>query len=282
MAQATGLDLAVFTAGGLSLLELLQNVRYSDDVATRDGSSIKRTAVSEQPQKKQGRINTGIFNTATGTTRISHLHVSAFSIDGQSYLGPPSKILSGEFSHQCQHSHGAHGAGDFWAAPQVIKRADSFRGQLWIPNEATENALRLIGADFHNVVSNAAALAALKMIVSMTINAVAVTFDMRLTGMEFTANEGDGQVFGVTLVGDPPLGAGTYPTAPTGTTSLMEQVYNQVTTALAFDLTNIAAGGVQYTGNMVWDSARFAIRDGDLYQEEYAWLTSGAVTATNN
>jgi hypothetical protein len=70
------------------------------------------------------------------------------------------------------------------------------------------------------------------------------------------------------------------PTAPTGTTSLLEKAFNAPGTALAIVATSRATNGISYSGNFVIESARVAINQADAIMTQYRFRSSGAVTAT--
>jgi hypothetical protein len=112
---------------------------------------------------------------------------------------------------------------------------------------------------------------------SFTLNGVTVTFPVVITSAAHGASNGQTQMVAVNFVGQDPL-TGDMPSAPTGTTTILEKILNVPQTALAIAWTTKASGGVAYTGNALIQSYSVNISNGAVATENMTWAGVGAIT----
>ena len=272
-------DLAVFTwgPGPTSLLAVVSNVEFSLPVDAVEGRGIKYRGKSPQAVKQGGIIRTTLMSDVSSCVRVANVDVSAFTIGGVNFL---AYLRGGSFSGSFEHDE-AGGVGDYWKYPLVTVKDYASSVTLSIPDSGTANAFQDILAAGLAHATPANAIAARDVAFSITINGVAVTVPMFIADATWGGEAGRLQTVNLSLQGkdcDPT----NYPTAPTGTTTLLEKALNAPKTPLAFSLTPKATNSANLAGEMVFSSFSFGFDDGQLIQTQYEFLTHGAVTPTGN
>lgn len=267
-------DLAVHTIASVDLLAVVKNASFAGEIENVDGSPMPIAGMSAQAVGWGGRLETGVMSTLSTPTRVSHLDISAMTVDGTAYR---TMLRGGSFEGSFTVQEG-RAAGDKWRVPIVTKKDYSVRAEIMIPRSGTANPLRTILGDLLG-----ATAADLAMAFSITINSVAVTLPMLLVNATVKGAVGDLTIVEIELKGRAP-DSGSYPTAPTGTTSLLEKALNDAGTAVAFSFTphNDAGEGANIAGNAVFGGFGFDFNGGDLINHRYTLLTTGAVTQTNS
>lgn len=268
--QVSG-DLSVFTVGGSSQLAVLENVTYRTTVAKNEGRILKVVGGQAQAGRRSGRIEMTNMSTISGSapTRVTAFELSAISLGGVDVI---ALINTLDFSGNMNLKDAA-AAPEEWAWPQFMGKDYSARATLFIP--ATSG--QAFSAAVHGARSG------LAVTLTFTINGVAITLPMLITEAVHKTNVDDHQMYEVALEGRAP-DSGSYPTAPTGTTSLLEKAFAAPGTALAFVITTKASpDGVTYSGNMVYESFNFSIgQNGQLVKEQYTWAVRGTPTAATS
>lgn len=269
-------DISVWTVGGTALLDYIHNVSYTATVDTVEGRSIAYLGRSARAVKKGAQIRTGVMSSSGNTcqNRVTNLNVSAITIDAVSYA---TMLRGGRFSGEFTVAE-ASAVGDLWHYPYITAKDYTVECELMIPLSATANAERLISLDVHSTDPED-----LCMVFSITINSIAYTLPMMVTSWELTFNDNDIVIAKVTLKGKGPDSDTGYPTAPTGTTSLLEKAFNDPLTALAFTFTPNPSTtyGIQYTGNVIFGGFSFSFNDAQIIDIDYTFLSQGTVTQTN-
>lgn len=276
MAYARG-DMTVLSVGGNSLLGIIREVRYRGEIAQVDGSVLNRVGLSAQPVGKDASFETTNHSVLSAPLKVSALDVSAFTIGGGSYVGLFSSFeLSGTNTFD-----EARGGNNIWSYKQFITKDYSATGTIRIDDAS--NVLRALHADFHNAGTNTAQRQALQMALAFTINGVSVSVPMTLTNVEHGVSESGVQQYTVTLSGQSP-DTGDYPTAPTGTSTLLEKAFNAPQTALAILFTPIGTVGQggQLGGNVKIASFQISVQERNLVLERYTFVNDGPITWTNN
>lgn len=276
MAYSRG-DMTVLTVGGSSVLGVVREIMYQGDIAEVDGSVITRPGLSAQPVGKDGRFTITTESVLSAPLKVSSLDVSAFTIDSQSYVGTFANFkLSGTSALD-----EAKGGNNFWSYREFITKNYTLSGTIRI--DSASNILRNINADFHNSGPNTAQRQALQMVVSFTINGVTITVPMTLNSIQHGVDQSGAQQYTVGLSGQSP-DSGDYPTAPTGTTTLLEKALNAPGTALAIAFTPVGTVGEggQLAGNVVFSEFAVTVQERNLVLEEYTFVNDGPITWTNN
>lgn len=266
-------DLAVATFGGNDLLDILKNVRYSGDVDNVEGSGIPNFGMTAQAVGLGGTFEINHMSTLSTPTRVSHLDVGAFTIDGTSYISMLKRgSVEGSFTVQ-----EGKGVSDKWRWPVITKKDYSMRAELMIPRSGTANALRTIAGDLHG-----ATISDLNMPFSVTINSVATTIAGLLTSARIIGSDGDLTMVECEFKGRSP-DSGSYPAAPTSGSTLLALAFTAPGTPFAYSFTphDDSAEGANIAGNAVFGGFGFDFNVDELISERYTLLTHGAVTQTN-
>lgn len=257
-------DISVFSAGGVSLLGIVEDVAFDITEDQKDVSLTNRFRSSAQGLKLDATIKATIMSTLSAPDRVSHLNLTALSL-GDSLLGVVTRL---KFSSNMEKLTKA-GVGSWWKEHQIV--GGDFMAEVEIEGTTDTfapyiaDAVSLTGADRNATLD-------------FTLNAIAYTLPMRMETIGFGTNRRGFQVLKIALKGRDP-DTGTYPTAPVGTTSIVEKAINDPATVLAYSFTSKAADGFTLAGNMVWDSMEFEVVDGEIVNIQYNWSNTGTPTA---
>lgn len=252
-------------------LGLIQNVTFRGELDTVEAAPIARPYSRQQPIKKGGVITAPLMSVVSGSAKVSSLDFTALTIFGQDY---EPYLQNGELTIGWGLSD-ATAVGDFWKWPHYNgTKTLSFTGTILVPSTAA------LGSQFTPTRFFSATPSDHEGSVSMTLNGVTITAAMTLKSLEHAFNRGDLQAFNVSFEANSP-DTGTYPAAPTGTTTILERALNSVNVH-RLRLTTHASEGQQYAGNGILSQARIVIPNADLIKVEYEWQTQGAWTSTPN
>jgi hypothetical protein len=262
-----GNNISLYTVAGIALVNNGYDFTFEASNETVDAGLVTRLGKHNQPVKQSGTLRIQFNGIVSGSTRVSHTDVSAFTIGGTSYLNVLREFtLNGSFDQVMQA-----GIGEKFAKPQVV--AKDYEVTIALDVEATDAktlADMIGGTDFSGV----------DQAVSITIQGTTITIPMNLFTYSLGVPRYDLQRITLSFNGADP-GTGDYPTAPTGTTSLLEKALNAPTTEMAFSFQHVPSGdtaGVRFTGNCVFESFSIQSSDGQLVNEEYSFKTYGTIT----
>lgn len=265
-ARAISGDLSVWSINSVSQLAFLGDASIMIDHEDVDGSPITRIYESSQIVGSSGTVKCSLMSVLTGATKINNLDVSAFTVGGTSYLaGLDSGSLQVEWTHQEGKAVGTQ-----WAYPVVTKKKISMDATLKIPTSGGGGLMLLMDS----------ATSGLEVVASITINSVATTFAGLLKSIDHTFAHGDVQKYKVQIKGRNP-DTGTFPAAPTGTTTILELFLNTLS-SISFAITAKASGGSVYSGNMLPKSLNMQWANGQLVMVDVEFATQGAVTITES
>lgn len=262
-------DISVFSLFASSMLAVLKNVSYSLDFDTADGSTVKQLGKVGQVLKRGGTISTTLYTTISDGLRVAALDATVLTVGGVDHFANLKSLrFNGEFE-----TRNTEGAADAWRYPQVVKKDYRAEVELFLPAAGVGLSVEAHSSDRTDV----------QLVLSFTLNGVAITLPMIATKFEHVFNNGEEQLYRFTLMGKAPDNLATaYPTAPTGTTTLLEKALNAPQTAIAFALTSHATEGVAYAGNAIITAFSFTIEDGQVVENDYTFATQGTITATAN
>lgn len=264
--QASG-DMSVFTIGGSSMLEVIKDVTLEWNYAEVDGTALAVEGRQPQTTRGGGSITTGIRSTIADGTRVTNLECSALSIGGTDFK-PYIRRLQITGDNETEDTEGATGATQ-WNQYKG-KKSLMAEAELWIPS---------VNGTGLSLVAFSTTRATRDLVISFTINGVVCTFAATITRVQHAFDEGDWQVYSVTLKGkasdtDP------FPTAPTGSTSLLEKAMNTPGAVYALVVTSHATEGVTYSVNGVISNYSFEIAENTLVNTKYTFLSQGPMTVT--
>lgn len=267
-------DISLVTIAGSDQTVDLANITYSGNIDLQEASPIGRFHASAHPVKQGLTISTGLYSTISAPTRVTNLNVTGFSIDAVALI---TMLRGGSFSATYTIQEGS-AINDLFKFPVVTKTDFSLTGKLIIPtaNLGTDNISHVISPQWASTT-----LADKNMVFTMTINSVVITLPMVLESFTHAFTQADLVSYDIVLKGQDQF-TGTYPTAPTGNTSLLEKALNAPGTAIAFALTSHATEGVVYGGNCIFSAMTFSFDDSTVITNDYTFQSQGVVTAPSN
>lgn len=252
-------------------LGFIQGVNLVGDLDTVDASPINRAYDRQQAARKGATISADLMSVKSGSVKVSTLDLSAFSFAGIDYLAYAESFEFG-VNWDLKESTPAK---DFWKWPQASgKKTLSFDGTIFVPTTAALGS-QTLGTAFFSATPTDHDVA-----LSFTINGVATTAAMTLKHYEKIFQMGDLQAMKVRCEANSP-DSGTYPAAPTGTTTAFERALNTITRH-RLKLTDHATEGQLYAGNAILRSAVVKVGNSGLVNIGYEWETQGAWTSTPN
>ena len=258
-------DLTTYTVGGTSLIDSMSDSVLTVNAGHDEGKGMARVHESPQLVVKGFSLEATTMSNVSGVGRVTNLNLTAFTVGGTAYLATVDSVsLNGTMAHA-----EGKGAGDFWEFPNVVSAGFSGKARLKVP-AADLNALDALAAD-QTVAGNYVAISA-------TLNGVVLTIPVALTMFTRETPIDDIQYFSIDFVGRDPL-TGTYPTAPTGTTSLLEKAIVQPRTALAFSFKPSSDAGT-YSGNLVWSGWDFSVNNTGVVRTKYSFKGAGQLVYT--
>lgn len=272
MGRLSTQDMSVFSVNSVDLLALLKDCSIKTNFDIIDGKPITRMGKSAHQVKKGAVIDYTNFSTVSQPQRVTNINVTAMSIAGTDYIGT---CRSGTFSGSYTHVEGS-GIGDIWKAPYVTEKDYRFSGEFQVVDSATANIWQNNADEIfaNNLTSGNITL-------SFTINSITFTLPCSISSAEWKGAEGGLQTVSLELMGRSP-DSGAYPTAPTGTTTLLEKALNAPGTALAFSSTNTSnvSYDVNIACNAIIQAFSIEFADAALVLEKYTWASTGTVTPT--
>lgn len=264
-ARAISTDVSVYTLGGSSFLGDIRNASLTIDVGEEESSILTRIYEGHSATARSATLKTSHLSRLSGSTAVSNVEVTAFTLDGTSHIG---NLEGGSFTVEWIHAEGK-GMVDKWLYPVLAKKRISGEGTLLVP--ATSGAgMALVAAS--------ATVADLDVTYAVTINAVSFSFEGFLKSFEHAISMAEVQKHTVQILGKDP-DSGTYPSAPTGTATLPATFVNG-TAALAMVLTSKLVGGVSYAGDFLPKSMTVRFNQAGLVQTEYEFASQGTLTPT--
>jgi hypothetical protein len=258
---------SIFTVAGVAMVGAGNKFDFTVSAEKADAGLIARLGKHSQPVKASGKLMVDLNSVASGSTRVSHMNVSAFTIAGTDRLAIlKSFSISGTFDKVAQA-----GVGEKYAKPQVVAKDYQVSIELDVTTGVVKAMMdKLTGSDFTGHATT----------VSITLNGVTLTFAMNLNEGTLSSQRYSLQSLQLSFDGADP-GAGNYPAAPTGATTILEKALNAATTEMAFSFQNAQSadsGGIAASGNVVFDSFSIKIADGQLVEESYGFETYGTIT----
>lgn len=272
MSRFTNVDIAVFDINSGDFLEFMSGVTYATNFDTEDGAPINVLGNSPCPVKQGATLSTPLMSNSSTSCRVSNLDVSAITLDGQS-IAP--FVRGGSFNGTLGHEEGS-GIGDRWKLPIVVSKDFSISLDLVVPTAS--NPIAGVGGFADSVHGNYADIVNTSMVFSITINGIAVTLPTLVSGFEQSSERGAIQRVNMELMGKAPWDTSAYPTAPTGTTSLLEKALNDPKTPLAIELDFGTGNNNNYSGNFVISGFNFGFNDSEIIKTQYDFASSGEIT----
>jgi hypothetical protein len=259
--RATQLDVTTLEVGGADFLGRVKSVTLTKNVATADGQAINRKFANPQPVKNSWSLAFTAVETKSNPTRVTNLDLTVNTIGGTAHKANTESLTI--------NVNATHAPGDACEDGHVypVYTGSSIDGSAVL--KVPTNAVPLMAALDNPTDAD--------MAFTFTLNGSAVTFPIVITSVSHGASNGQVQMVNVSFMGQDPL-TGDFPTAPTGTTSIFEKIVNAPQTPLAAEFESKAAGGVNYSGNVLIQSYSININNNAVMEESYTWAGVGEVT----
>lgn len=268
-------DISVFTAGGTAILATASNVVAQVPVDLVEGRGVAYRGKNPQAVKQEVIISTTQYSNIDSCTRVANVDISLFEIGTVDFL---THLRGGSFrgSHQMEE---IGGIANFWKynMPTVPDYQADFL--LNVPNSLTNNAVQDIMGTFFNA-TIATAIAARNLAWELTINSVAMAVPMICQNATWQGEDGRQQLVKFDMQGKDCNA--TYPTTPTGTTSILEKAFVAPGTPITIAFTPKSANSGAFSGEFVFDTFGFSYQDASLIATDYSWRSHGPVTFTAN
>lgn len=252
-------------------LGLIRDVTVSVNVDTFEADPIARVFSQNQVAKKLVTVNAPLMSVKSGSVKVSHLDLSAFSVLGQSFA---SYIESGTFTVNIATGDSSGRADLFQYTQPTGKKTIEFDGVIKVPATAGAGSQALPTAFFSSTPTD------LQGTLTFTINSVTTTVAMTFSNLEQQLSGGEFQRLRIRAVSNAP-DSGTYPAAPTGTTTIFERALNTIARH-RLQITNHASEGGQMAGNAVVTRCQLQIPESGLVLATYEWGSQGDWTYTTN
>lgn len=272
MAKQTTLDIEAATLGGVNILGYLDSGELTVVNDTEDGSTIVVGGETHCVVKKSGTLNLSLLSDSAEACRVSNLDISVLTQGGVDILG---NCISGDMSIGIKNTEGS-GAADIWKYPEPTGISIDATTELVLP--VGTNPIFGSGKIVKSIFSNTLAdMSDLYIVLSITINSVAITLPVTVTEFSHMFDRDDMMHYRFSYKSNSPGSGGTFPTAPTGSTTLLEKILNAYRVPVALDLDTGAAGAGDYQGNFVFQSCNFGWDQGSLIKNDYTLLSYGAI-----
>lgn len=260
-ARATQLDVSVLTVNSVDYTNLVNTVTLTKNVATAEGQAITRKYNNPQAVKNSWNLSFTARNTKVAPARVTNLDLTAHSIGGTAHVANTESLT---INVNAVHAMG-DACEDGHAFPVYTGSTIDGSAVLKVPTGSVPLMAALDSPGDADLAF------------TFTLNGVTVTFPIIVTSVAHNASVGQVQTVNVSFVGQDPL-TGDHPSAPTGTTTILEKVLNAPQTALAIAFTSKASGGVAYTGNALIQSYSVNISNSAVVEESMTWAGVGALT----
>lgn len=244
-------------------------IAFSQDMA--DVRPLSRDNLSPQPVKRGCTISTSLMSVASTPVKVSNLDVTAFTAGGTDIF---AKLRGGSFTANYNVSEDS-GVGDLWKYPGIVSWGFTINSTFHV------NALNASSASGVLMPLVAGTVANTRMVITVTINAVSVTLPCYLESASHVFNDGDLQVFEGTWQGSG-IDSGTYPTAPTGSATILAAALNSPRTSLSVAFTSHATEGVAYAGEFLTTGLNFSWNDSSIITTDLTLSSQGTITAAAN
>jgi hypothetical protein len=259
--RATQLDVSVLTVNAVDYTPLVSTVSLTKNVATAEGQAISRKYNNPQAVKNSWSLAFTARNTKTAPFRVTNLDLTGHSIGGSAFVADTESLTINvnavhAMGDACQDGH---------AYPVYTGSTIDGSAVLKVPTTSVPLMAALDAPGDADLAF------------TFTLNGVQVTFPVIITSVAHNASVGQVQMVNVSFVGQDPL-TGNHPSAPTGTTTILEKVLNAPQTAIPIAFTSKASGGVAYTGNALIQSYSVNISNSAVVEESMTWAGVGAPT----
>lgn len=261
MPRLTGVDVAVFNVGGLSLLADLREAEVQARTRTEDVTPLVVAGESRQAIKQSVAIQGALTSSKTGGAKVTHLDVQLLELAGLEYRSVTERIV---FEGRIVHEDGS-GIGDEWEFPIAVRK--DYRAQIELSVDSGGSPL-LVSKAFGELAGKGIGY-------TVAINGVSIALPMVIARFQHQIKPGSRQKWLLDLVGSAPTGA-AYPTAPTGSDTLLEHAFTSPGVSLPVAV-DAGPGQPVLTGQFLVSKFGFQVSREGIVESAYDWVSQGAV-----
>lgn len=277
--QVTG-DISVFSVNSGALIASARNVNVQCPADLVEGRGIAYKGENPQAVGQEVIIETTQMSNIDSCTRVANVDVSAFTLN-QNGGGATDFLtyLQGGNLNFSWPLEDIGGVANYWKYNMpMFPLGVTGQVRLLLPNSDSVNAVRtFLGGIMHATI--ATAILNRNVALSVTINGVAFAVPMIIQNASWAGEDSRPQIVTLDLKGKDCNA--TFPTTPSGTTTLLEKSLNAATTPLAFSFTPKSANSTNFAGELVPASFGFAFEKRQIIATDYKWHSHGVVTPTN-
>ncbi|MEZ5163312.1 MAG: hypothetical protein R2688_06085 [Fimbriimonadaceae bacterium] len=241
----------------------LRGARVRTDVKFADATGITRMGQQRAVAKRTGVVEAVLSSTKTPPNRVTGLDLSALDIGGESHLALVKRMV---FRGQAIIDEGG-GVSDEWTYPVVTGK--DFRALVEVNLDSNGPTAAMLAA-YGN-------LAGLQVGLNLVLNGVNLSLPMIIGSTEHRMEPGQIQVWRFELRGNSP-DSGDYPTSPLNG-SLLAAAIQTPGTPLALIAASQAVNGIRYSGAFLPSAIRFDVREGEVVETQYRFISRGPVLA---
>ncbi len=268
----TAKDMATFgldLAGGTSYTSYLGTLRmFKADLSGQmvDAKTLTQMYGQSQEVGAMATYDFQLMSVVSGSTKVSNLDISAFTIGGNSYL-PVLKSYDATITWE----HTGKVGTQRWHYAALKNKTLMINCKVSIPATSAAFSKTL------QVAMGSSTVADRQLAVTITINGISVTTAMLLTKVTQSGIDINGeQVLDISLE-NRALDATTFPGAPTGTTTILEKVANS-TSAWGLHALTKTTDGADYVGLVLPKSYKLSAPQSGLVVEDFSVVGIGTQT----
>lgn len=254
-------DLGTLTIGGTDFLAIIEDVQWRSEGEFDTFQTPTRFREARNGMKKNAQFTVPLKPIKSGQVRVSHFDLTVATLAGGNLI-PEMNSMNLRIQNNVAT---APSIGEVFRQYQVDPGGSitmDFDCDIAEEDSVVLSLMALLESD---------AIADLIAIASFTLNGIAVTLPGHI--MNASHNVGGRQKASLSFAGSDP--SGTYPTAPVGTSTILERALNAPRTPLAFTYVSKTVGGLSREGFCLIESAEARIEDARIVNESYGFRVTG-------
>lgn len=265
MAFQTLYEVGDLTIGGTDFMAVLENVSWNNSPEFDEFTTPTRFRAARNGMKKAAAFDVALKPIKSAQIRVSHFDISVATLAGGNLI-PEMNSMNLRIQNNIAT---APSIGEVWRQFQTDPGGSITMDWDLDVAEADSVALSLLALVESDAIADLIAIA------SFSLNGVAVTLPGHLMGGSHSVS--GRQKVSLQFEGSDPGGGTAYPTAPVGTSTILERALNAPRTPLAFTFVSKDVGGLSRSGYCLIESAEARIEDARIVTENYSFRVTGDV-----
>lgn len=255
-------DVGNLSLGGSAFVELIQDVNWQSTNEFDEYQSASRFRKAAELVKKHATMKVPLRRIKSGQRRVTHLDFTVATLAGLSFKEEMTN-LSLKVSNPVNP---APCVGQLFQLYSVDPGGSITADISMEIADSNSVAIQLMLLAESDAVTDSEA------VLTFTLNGSPVTLPGWIAGNSHSV--AGRQKVSIPFQGNDP--GTTYPTAPTGTSSLLERALNAPRTPIPFQFTSKLVGGADRTGYLLISGAEISIEDSKIVAESYDFVVNGA------